>query len=38
VVGISSWFIGKVDRSTPANPDLHLIIDNCANHKLSGID
>jgi hypothetical protein len=42
VVGISSKFIGKVDRNTPqhtpANLDLHLIIDNCANHKLSGFD
>ena len=38
VVGISSRFIGKVDRNTPANLDLHLIIDNYANHKLSGID
>jgi hypothetical protein len=38
VVGISSRFTGKVDRNTPANFDLHPIVDNYAPHKLYGID
>jgi hypothetical protein len=38
VVGISSRFIGKVDRNTPANLDLYLIIDNYTNRKPPGID
>jgi hypothetical protein len=38
VIGISLRFLGKVDRNTPANFDLYLIIDNYANRKPSGID